>query len=148
MRYVVGLLLLVAAIATGANLLWNALFGVSLDGSLGAEGSAIGNWALTPDICQSGDRRNFFGVQMFTTKDTRLAFVYGEDPLRGRGVSVNIPETKFNYRFGERDCKVLDASLQRGAMINQVRSVSGAIDVDCQTDGAHLKGRVTFENCH
>lgn len=148
MRYVwVLVLVLAVVIFVGASLLWNALFGVSLSGSLSASGQEVGDWVLTPDICESGDRRSFFGVRMFTSHDSRLAFVYVEDPLQGRGVTVNIPGTDSGYRFGGQACKVLDGSLQRGAMINQVRAVSGTIDVDCQTDGASLRGHLTFENC-
>jgi hypothetical protein len=148
MWYVWGLVLvLTVVIVVGANLLWNTLFGVALSGSLSASGQDIGNWVLTPDICESGDRRNFFGVRMFTSHDNQLAFVYVEDPLKGRGITVNIPGTDSGFHFGGQACKVLDGSLQRGAKINQVWSVSGTIDVDCQTDGATLKGHVTFENC-
>jgi hypothetical protein len=147
MRYVWALLALTIIVLVGANLLWNTLFGVSLSGSLSAAGPGVGNWVLTPDICESGYRRSFFGVRMFTSHDRRLAFVYVDDPMQGRGVSVNIPGTDSRYRFGEQDCKILDGSLQRGAMINEVRAISGAIDVDCQTDRASLKGHLTFENC-
>jgi hypothetical protein len=74
MRYVwVLVLVLAVVIFVGANLLWNALFGVSLSGSLSASGQEVGDWVLTPDICESGDRRSFFGARMYTSHDSRLA---------------------------------------------------------------------------
>jgi hypothetical protein len=128
MRYVWVLVVIrTGIIFVGANRLWDSLFGVSLSGSLAAAGPAIGNWVLAPDICESGHRRSFFGVRMFTSEDRRLAFFYAEDPLQGHGVTVNIPGTQPSYRYGEQDCKVLEGSLRNGTMINDVRSISGTI---------------------
>ena len=128
MRYVwVLVVILTGIIFVGANRFWDSLFGVSLSGSLAAAGPGIGNWVLTPDICESGHRRSFFGVRMFTSEDRRLAFLYAEDTPQGHGVTVNIPATQSSYRFGEQDCKVLEGSLRNGTMINDVRSISGTI---------------------
>jgi hypothetical protein len=148
MRYVwVLVVILTVIIFVGANWLWDSLFGVTISGSLAAAGPGIGDWVLTPDICESGHRRSFFGVRMFTSHDSRLAFLYVEDPLQGHGVTVKIPGTQSGYRFGDEDCKILEGSLQNGSIINDVPSISGTINIDCQTDQASLKGNLAFTNC-
>jgi hypothetical protein len=119
----------------------------SLSGSIRAEGSEIGNWALAPDVCESGFRQAFYGVRMFTSHDDQLAFVYVDDPIRGRHVTVNIPRTDRGYGFDQGDCRVLNGSLQRGPLINQVRALSGSIDVDCEAGENRLRGHLSFENC-
>lgn len=148
MRYVwISILVLVVGLIIGADLLWNGLFGTSMTGSVSASGPEIGNWTLTPDICRSGDRRNFFGVQLFSKHDSKLALLYVEDPIRGVVVSANVPGTDYAYRFSRKDCTTLDGSLQRGPLINYVRAINGNIDIDCQTNSAKLKGHLTFKNC-
>ncbi len=135
------------ALFFGGQMLWRSLFGTTMSGSVQAAGPEIGNWTLTPDICQSGDRRRYFGVQMFSSKDKPLAFVYAEDPINGGRISVNIPGAHSSYRLDARDCPVLNASLQRGPMINRVQAIDGSIDVDCRVDDNTLKGHLSFGNC-
>jgi hypothetical protein len=132
----------------GSNLLFNYLFGTSISGSVRAEGSQVGSWAFTPDICESGFRRSFYGVRMFSSQSDQLAFVYVDDPTRGGSIEVKVPEKDYGYRFYQQDCRVLDVSLQTGSMINNVRAISGTIDLDCQTQGGSLKGSFKFVNCH
>ncbi len=141
--------IVVAAIglALGGNLLWSLLFGPSLSGSIQAAGPEIGTWVLTPDICQSGDRRRYYGVQVFSSKDKQLAFVYDEDPITGGRLSVNVPGARHSYVLGDRDCRVLKASLQRGTIINRIQAMDGSIDVDCRVDDNTLTGHLSFENC-
>jgi hypothetical protein len=133
----------------GANLLlWDSLFGTSINGSIVAEGSEVGSWVFAPDICESGFRRSFYGVRMFSSHDSHLAFVYVEDPTRGRSIEVKVPEKDEGYRFFEQDCGTLDASVQTGAMINDVRSIGGTINLDCKAQGGSVRGSLKFENCH
>ena len=120
----------------------------TISGSVHAEGREIGSWTLTPDICESGFARAFFGVRMFSSQDKQFAFVYSEDPARGLHISVNIPNTDQGYGLGPADCPVLQATLQRGPMINNVRAMSGTIDLDCAAKGNTLHGHLSFENCH
>jgi hypothetical protein len=137
-----------AVIFIGGDLLWNDLFGTSVDGSIRAAGSQVGSWAFTPDICESGFRRSFYGVRMFSSHNDQMAFVYVDDPTRGRSIEVKVPEKDYGYRFYEQDCRVLDASLQTGSLVNYVRAISGTINLDCQTQGGSLKGSLKFVNCH
>ncbi|HEY2040655.1 MAG TPA: hypothetical protein VGG95_13370 [Edaphobacter sp.] len=147
MRYLAILFLLIVVLMAGAFMLWNKLFGTSVSGSVSATGPAVGNWELTPDVCRSGDRRNFFGIQMFSKQNKELSFLYVEEPARGNMISVNVPGTDHGYRFFQEDCAVLNGSLHRGPTINQVRSISGTVDVDCHTDDASVKAHLTFKNC-
>jgi hypothetical protein len=87
--------LIVVVIFIGADLLWNALFATSIDGSIRAAGSQVGSWVFTPDICESGFRRSFYGVRMFSSHDGQLAFVYVDDPTRGRSIEVKVPEKDY-----------------------------------------------------
>lgn len=153
-RNAAGLYVLVAlavigvGIFVGGTLLWDSLFGTEISGSIAAEGSEVGSWVFAPDICESGFRRSFYGVRMFSSHDSHLAFLYVEDPTRGRSIEVKVPDKDEGYRFFERDCGTLDASVQTGAMINNVRSVGGSINLDCKAEGGSLKGTLKFENCH
>jgi|ERR1700722_15860593 hypothetical protein len=61
--------LLLLGIFVGANLLWDSLFGTSISGSSVAEGSEIGSWVFAPNICESGFRRSFYGVRMFSSHE-------------------------------------------------------------------------------
>jgi hypothetical protein len=133
----------------GASLvLWDSLFGTSIDGSIVAEGSEVGSWTFAPDICESGFRRSFYGVRMFSSHDSHLAFLYVADPTRGRSIEVKVPDKDEGYRFFAQDCETLDASVQTGAMINNVRSVGGTINLSCKAQGGSLRGSLKFENCH
>jgi hypothetical protein len=99
------------AIFIGADLLWNELFATSIDGSIHTAGSQVGNWVFTPDICESGFRRSFYGVRMFSSRNGQMAFVYADDPTRGRSIEVGVPGKDYGYRFYEQDCRFRNASL-------------------------------------
>jgi hypothetical protein len=144
----VALVVIGICIFVGANLLWDSLFGASISGSIVAEGSEVGSWVFAPNICESGFRRSFYGVRMFSSHDSHLAFVYVEDPTRGRSIEVKVPEKDEGYRFFERDCETLVASVQTGAVINDVRSIGGTINLSCRAQGGSVRGSLKFENCH
>jgi hypothetical protein len=137
----------VAPVSGGLYFIY-AMTHVTIDGTLNATGPTIGTWTLTPDICQSGFARAFYGVQMFMSRDKELGFVYSEDPSRGPHVTVSIPNTSQGYGFNSVDCPVMHASLWRGPMINYVRAIGGTIDLDCSAEGNNLNGHLAFENCH
>ena len=144
----VALIVIGIGIFAGASLLWDSLFGTAISGSIAAEGSVVGGWVFAPDVCESGFRRSFHGVRMFSSHDSNFAFVYVEDPTRGRSIEVKVPEKDQGYRFFEPDCGTLDATVRTGTIINNVRSISGTINLDCKAQGGSLKGYLTFENCH
>ncbi|HET7885009.1 MAG TPA: hypothetical protein VFL62_02165 [Bradyrhizobium sp.] len=144
----VALVVVTIGVFVGAGLLWDGLFGTSISGSIVAEGSEVGSWTFVPDVCESGFRRSFYGVRMFSSHDSHFAFVYVEDPTRGRSIEVKVPDKDEGYRFFERDCATLDASVQTGAIINNVRSTNGTINLDCKAQGGSLRGSLKFENCH
>ncbi|MGA7808551.1 hypothetical protein [Bradyrhizobium sp.] len=131
-----------------ANMLWDSLFGTSINGSIIAEGSEVGSWVFAPDICESGFRRSFYGVRMFSSHDSHLAFVYVEDPTQGRSIEVKVPDKDEGYRFFEKDCGTFEASVQTGALINSVRSIGGTINLSCEAQGGRVRGSLRFENCH
>ena len=85
---------------------------------------------------------------MFSSHDKHLAFVYVEDPTHGRSIEVRVPEKDEGYRFFEQDCGTLDASMQTGAVINDVRSIGGTINLSCKAQGGSVRGSLKFENCH
>jgi hypothetical protein len=140
--------LLVVAFAGGLAYFLYSMTHVELDGQVAADGGAIGNWVLTPDICESGYRRAFFGVRFFSSQANDLALVYSDAPNDGQTVLANIPNGKGSFRFKDRDCRILKADMWRGPKIDTVRSVGGTLDIDCAAEGSHLAGHVTFSNCH
>jgi hypothetical protein len=135
------------AVGGGAFMIYDMIH-QDISGSVQAEGNEIGNWTLTPDICQSGFRRSYYGAAFFSSKDPRLALVYAEDPGNDGQVHVNIPGADKGFRFDSGDCKIMNASLVRGPTINQVRAISGTLAIDCEAEGSRLHGHLSFDNCH
>jgi hypothetical protein len=85
MRYLwVLLVVLAVTIMVGGGMFWNKLFGMSMSGTVSATCSAVGNWELTPDMCRSGDRRNFFGVQLFSNRNKGIVFPLRRGPCSRR----------------------------------------------------------------
>ncbi len=117
------------------------------------EGSVVLRWgdgeeiALRPDLCLSGDRGNFRGVDLVSPSYVvRVA----AEPLEGLGVAVIETEGARRPIFRASSCATLRGDVQRtGWRVNDVWDVSGFIEADCRLpSGEELRGRITFEHCH
>jgi hypothetical protein len=146
----IGLFALVATIIAlfVANLMYvSHISATRKHGTLEASGTDLSTWTFTPDSCQSGNQRGFFGVSLFTSTDKRLGVAVINDPRQGYVVATNIPDTNRTMSF--ESCSVLRGDVHwSGIIINGVRGVSGSIELSCNTERASLSGRLDFDSCH
>lgn len=117
------------------------------------EGEVVLRWAdgeetaLTPEVCLSGDRANFRGVDLLAPPYVLRVVA---EPLAGLGVVVIDTEGDRRPIFRSSSCAVLRGDVQRGGWrVNDVWDVSGYVEVDCRlTSGEELEGRISFAHCH
>lgn len=128
----------------------------TVEGKLEATGGET--WTLTKGECYSGQRENYFGVIGFGAKESGIAVKIAKDPIKGWAAIVNIPETCASQvesggckaRVLTADgCDVLQAAVSRtNTTVNDIRVLEGSLQLDCKVDDVHLKGKLTFDNCH
>jgi hypothetical protein len=119
-------------------------------GTITSTGGELGTWTMQPDSCQSGERNQFRGVQLFggdgNAHGTSFVTPFGGEP----SISINLSNGSDKARLFHRDdCKLLDGDVQRqNSRVNRVYNVSGHVRFDCAYKDEHVTGDVTFENCH
>jgi hypothetical protein len=120
-----------------------------LTGTITSSGGELGAWTIQPDSCQSGEREQFRGVQLFAGDSNKhgTAFI---SPFGGeQQISINLDHGGKARLFSSSDCKVLDGEIQRqNSRVNRIYNVSGHVRFDCTYNEEHVTGDLTFENCH
>ena len=118
-------------------------------GSVTSTGGPLGTFQFTPARCESGQRWQFFGVAFFSDGDKGSRVEVVQDPLRGWFVKVAKPGTDKMTVFGEADCKVLDAQVNRThTTVNGIRVVEGSLKFECdQSKDGVVKGELQFSGC-
>jgi hypothetical protein len=106
---------------------------------------------FTPNLCYSGDREYFFGVDLHSKTDPVQVRIF-QDPVKGTFLKVVSDESGHSSEmiFEQNACKVLAGELKETKWrVNKIRDISGELNVDCATgsDGA-IKGQITFTHCH
>lgn len=116
-----------------------------LEGSFVAKGTSAGDWTLTPDECDSGQRRGFIGVDL-SAGDTLVRMV--ESPTQGPTVVINRGGKRV-ATLNPETCKTFLRSIKRtNTTVNDVRLLDGFVELDCRLPkGGTIRGKVTFENC-
>jgi hypothetical protein len=124
-------------------------FSSKVQGVVTASGGELGSWTMHADSCQSGERNQFRGVEIFASDDKRLGMSFLQ-PIGGEAaVSLNIPGGTSARRFGASDCTVLRGEVHRQtSMVNRITNVRGRVKFDCRYGDEHATGDLTFENCH
>jgi hypothetical protein len=117
-----------------------------ISGNLFARGGDLGDWALDPIVCLSGEPAGWKGVELIGEgTSVRLVIHPREEAL----VTVRSPRTQQWHVFPPATCTWFGATYERtNAYIEDVRLVNGEIDVDCESDVGRLFGRVSFQGCH
>jgi hypothetical protein len=122
----------------------------ALTGALTVERPA-GDVTITPERCASGDRWNFYGVDLVDASGAggvRLAI----DPIAGPRVRVQLPgdEGRSTIVLDEAHCSTYRADVHHnGWTVNDFRSVDGRLELDCASNkGEHVQGVLTFRQCH
>ena len=104
----------------------------------------------TPAICQTGEIEQFFGF-VFGASDSPVVIRAVLDPLEGPGLRITGLEGTPPYGFVVRppDCRVLDLRVQPTSWwVNEMRDVSGTLDVSCDLGNLSLEGSVEVSHCH
>ena len=120
---------------------------MSVQGEALVQSAQIGDLALRPQICRSGDLANFRGVDLLGAP---LVLRITADPLEGLGVALIEPESGDRRGvFRRADCSLLRGDVQRtGWRVNNVAVVSGFVELDCKLpSGEAVAGSIAFENC-
>jgi hypothetical protein len=82
-------------------------------GTITSAGGELGSWTIQPDRCQSGEREQFRGVQLFDGDRNKhgTAFI---SPFGGaQQVSINLDHGGKARVFDASDCKVLEGDIKR-----------------------------------
>ena len=120
----------------------------SVRGEFLARGGKVGELLLRPEACLSGDRGNFWGVDLVAPPFVLRVVA---EPVEGLAV-VLIDSASGEGRgiFRRSGCSVLRGDIQRtGWRVNNVADVSGFVEAECRlASGEELSGSIAFEHCH
>jgi hypothetical protein len=118
-------------------------------GSVDAAGEGIGTWHMVVDSCVSGQRRQFFGVVLYSRDNDELAVKIVQPAIGRARLSINVPGTDHANIYDAEDCPVLNVALHSGAStFNRITNVYGHIRFDCRFNDDHVSGEVTMSYCH
>lgn len=124
----------------------------AVSGSVEMHGPNLGEHTLAPLQCRSGDRFHFFGVDLADDRQG-LTLRLIEDPALGPEIRVFSREqagTGGGVLYRPALCRTLERRLEHtGWRINEIRDVSGSLEVDCVTGGGDsIAGKIEFSHCH
>jgi hypothetical protein len=117
-----------------------------ITGNLFARGGALGDWALDPYVCLSGEPAGWKGVDLLGSDTSVRLRIH---PREGALVIAYRPREHEPHVFSPARCEWFGATFeQTNTYVEEVRVVNGEIDIDCETDAGTLYGHVAFEGCH
>lgn len=138
------------AIALSVLCVFTGCASTSLRGSFVTEGSVLGQKTFQPTSCYSGDREYFFGVDL-TSKADPMQIRILQDPVKGTFVKVitGAESVGSEILFDGSSCKVLHGNLQQTKWrVNEIRDMSGQLELDCDASGERIRGNIVFHHCH
>jgi hypothetical protein len=122
----------------------------SLKGSFVADGDVFSQKEFQPTHCYSGDREYFFGVDL-TSKTDPMQVRILQDPVQGTFVKVTQESSGGHHEilFDSSSCKSLEGVLKQTKWeVNEIRDMSGELEMDCTVSGVSVKGKIIFNHCH
>ncbi|HEY1554755.1 MAG TPA: hypothetical protein VGF94_07975 [Kofleriaceae bacterium] len=138
--------------------LGGAVFGIAMalrastshvTGTITGTGGDLGTWTMQVDRCQSGQRNEFRGVQLYGGDSDAhgTAFV---DPIGSEPIITIAREHGGDARqFTKAECRVLEGKIEnQKSTINRITNIKGYVRFDCTWQAEHATGDVTFDNCH
>ena len=123
----------------------------STKGRLAANGASLGGaWTFEAGKCESGERIQFHGVDLFDKSDPKHVVRVADDALSGPSVSTNRPGSNQGWKFVPSECKTLQVEIRRtNVIVNRIRGLEGDAVVDCTLpDGTTFAGRIDFAGCY
>jgi hypothetical protein len=119
-----------------------------ISGSIDVTTKEHGDYSITPGQCISGEREDFFGVDLREDKGDKIIRVI-KDPNDGYSVRINIPGTKKAVVVNDDVCSTFKVRVKKqNSTINDIKNIKGRIKLDCKVGGSTVKANVKFENCH
>lgn len=131
-------------------------------------GATLGERRWAPDRCSSGQRYQFFGVDLTARAEPATRVRVLEDPVEGPRVVVSVAgrlegEACEHCSAGPRQrrlderkvvltaaqCRVFDIELQQdNTSVNDIVGVYGHARLDCAVEGTTVAGWLRFSGCH
>lgn len=130
------------------------VFGSSVDGTVEAavdDGEDIqAKWHVSPNACYSGERAQFFGVDLTHDDDQETLVRIAQDPIEGFRVGTNVPGEDIAIFVQQSDgCDTFDVEVVRtNTRVNNIWAVEGHAVVDCELPGLSFHVDVNFSGCH
>ena len=131
----------------------------SVEGRVEAHGKPLGDYVVTPTLCQSGEHQSFFGVTLFPDEDAPGTLVVVDDPVRGRMVRALVDGSchadsgnTFVCSYAAvnpAQCRRFEMSIvPTSTSVNDIQLVDGRLLLDCtMPEGGTLAADLVFENC-
>ncbi len=131
----------------------------SVEGRVEAHGKPLGDYVVTPTLCQSGQHQSFFGVTLFPDEDAPGTLVVVDDPVRGRMVRALVDGSchadsgnTFVCSYAAvnpAQCARFEMSIvPTSTTVNDIRLVDGRLLLDCtMAEGGTLAADLVFESC-
>ncbi|HJZ89070.1 MAG TPA: hypothetical protein VKN99_28055 [Polyangia bacterium] len=116
-----------------------------------AQGRPLGDWELAPDDCESGQPRDFFGVNLWRSDAQSRMVRLVEDPVQGHSVVVMVPGMGDpGLALSRASCTRLEANLSFDTVSEgDGRDLGGWLELECATpDQGSFRGSVSFDHCH
>ena len=124
------------------------------------QGSLTADWkdqdrhvTMTPDVCESGERNGFFGVDMWTEGNEAAHIRAILDAKDGPAIKVDVPGLEQTVTLVPgAECETLELTVERqDARTNNIVHVHGHLKLDCKPPGPPglvLHADIVFADCH
>ena len=137
------------------SLVLTACVATEVRGTLRAEGGTSPGYEATFSGCASGERKQFYGVELFAPARPDLYVAVLQDPFHGVSVALTDPATKRQVVLERAVCSQLDVKIHHhtrnegtSRYPRYVKVFDGYANVDCVTpELGRVHGGVTWEYC-
>ena len=104
---------------------------------------------MSPTTCASGERRQFFGVDLTERGDGASGVRIVDDPVDGYSFAMNVPGHDLALVITPAtDCEVFDVLVQRGNVrVNDIWAVEGHAILECRFPDLEVIADLRFSGC-
>lgn len=119
-------------------------------GTITASGD-LGNWTMHPNVCHSGEPREYFGVEFFDETQPRLGGQIVLPPDGEPSVSLNSPAKGGSDTIHRGGCQLWDVDLNRtNTRYNAIWGLTGHAKFNCEFHDpeSRIAADLNINNCH
>lgn len=104
---------------------------------------------MSPTTCASGERRQFFGVDLLENGDGASGVRIVDDPVDGYSFAMNVPGHDLALVITPAtECEVFDVLVQRGNVrVNDIWAVEGHAILECRFPDLEVIADLRFSGC-